>query len=164
MGNHRPFLVARLSLRPTRERHSLTPYLWGEIDMKKLVMLAALTMLSACSQKAEESKDATAAPVETATPAPAANTGTAPGTYDVKMADGTVASTIINADGTYEDIDAKGKTVKKGKYANKDGKDCFDPEGDETEACWALSPVAADGSFTATSPDGTAVTVTPKKS
>ena len=164
MGNHRPFLVAQLSLRPTRERHSLTPYLWGEIDMKKLVMLAALTMLSACSQKADESKDATAAPVETATPAPAANTGTAPGTYDVKMADGTVASTIINADGSYEDIDPKGKTVKKGKYAHKDGKDCFDPDGDETEACWALSPVAADGSFTATSPDGTAVTVTPKKS
>ena len=64
MGNHRPFLAIRLSLRPPRERHSLTPYLWGEIDMKKLVMLAALTMLSACSQKAEESKDAAAAPAE----------------------------------------------------------------------------------------------------
>lgn len=134
--------------------------------MKKMVMLAALTMLSACSQKAEESKDAAAAPAETAAPAPApvANPGTAPGRYDVKMADGTVASTVINADGSYEDIDPKGKTVKKGRYAHKDGKDCFDPDGDETEACWALSPVAADGSFTATSPDGTAVTVTPKKS
>jgi hypothetical protein len=152
-------------LRPPRERHSLTPYLWGDIDMKKLLLLAALTALSACSQKAEESKDTAAAPAETtAAPAPAASPGTAPGTYDVKMADGTMASTVINADGTYEDIDAKGKTVKKGKYANKDGKDCFDPEGDEAEECWALSPVAADGSFTATSPDGTAVTVTPKKS
>ena len=39
-----------------------------------------------------------------------------------------------------------------------------DPDGEEAEACWALSPVAADGSFTATAPDGTTVTVTPKKS
>ena len=132
--------------------------------MKKLVLLAALTALSACSQKAEESKDATAAPTETAAPAPAANPGTAPGTYDVKMADGTAASTIINADGTYADLDAAGKTVKKGKFAHKDGKDCFDPDGDEAEECWSLSPVAADGSFTATNPKGTTVTVAPKKS
>ena len=131
--------------------------------MKKLVMLAALTMLSACSQKAEESKDAPAAPVETAAPAPVANPGTAPGRYDVKMADGTVASTVINADGSYEDIDPKGKTVKKGKYTHKDGKDCFDPDGDEAEVCWTVSTPAPDGSFSATSPDGTAVTVTPKK-
>lgn len=132
--------------------------------MKKLVLLAALTALSACSQKAEESKDAAAAPTETAAPAPAVNPGTAPGTYDVKMADGTAASTIINADGTYADLDAAGKTVKKGKFAHKDGNDCFDPDGDEAEECWSLSPVAADGSFTATNPKGTTVTVTPKKS
>ena len=138
--------------------------------MKKLVLLATLATLSACSQKAEESKEPAAAPTETAAPAPAANPGTAPGSYDVKMADGTTASTastastVINADGTYVDTDAAGKTVKKGKFAHKDGKDCFDPDGDEAEACWALSPVAADGSFTATAPDGTAVTVTPKKS
>lgn len=129
--------------------------------MKKLFLLAALTALSACSQKTDESKDTAAAPTETA--APPADAGTAPGTYDVKMADGTVASTIINADGTYADIDAQGKTAKKGKFTHKHGKDCFDPDGDEGEACWALSPIAADGSFTATAPDGTAVTVTPKK-
>ncbi|RYD44940.1 MAG: hypothetical protein EOP63_03620 [Sphingomonadales bacterium] len=132
--------------------------------MKKLVLLAALATLSACSQKAEESKDAAAVPAEAAAPAPAATAGTAPGSYEVKMADGTTASTVINADGTYTDVDPTGKTVKKGKFAHKDGKDCFDPDGDEAEACWALSPVAADGSFTATAPDGTAVTVTPKKS
>ena len=133
--------------------------------MKKLVLLAALTALSACSQKAEESKDAAAAtPTETAAPAPAAPAGTAPGNYDVKMADGTVASTVINADGTYADTDPTGKVVKKGKFAHKDGKDCFDPDGDEAEECWSLSPVAADGSFTATNPEGTTVTVTPKKS
>ena len=130
--------------------------------MKKLVLLAALAALSACSQKAEESKDATAAPTETAAPAPAANPGTAPGTYDVKMADGTMASTVINADGTYVDTDPKGKEVK-GLYASHDGKDCFDPEGDALGMCWAVSKPGADGSFTATADDGTVVTVTPKK-
>lgn len=131
--------------------------------MQKLVLLAAIAALSACSQKAEESKETAAAPVEEMAPAASADSGTAPGTYDVKMADGTMASTTINADGTYVDSDAKGKIVK-GKFARKDGKDCFDPDGDAAEVCWTVSTPAADGSFSATAPDGTAVTVTPKKS
>lgn len=130
--------------------------------MKKLVLLAALTALSACSQKAEEKKEVAAAPTAEATPAPAADSGTPPGTYDVKMADGTMAVTTINADGTYVDTDAKGKAIK-GQYATHDGKDCFDPEGDEMGMCWAVTKPEADGSFTATADDGTVVTVTPKK-
>lgn len=130
--------------------------------MKKIVLLAALSMLAACSQKTEEKKETPAEPVAEATPAPAADSGTAPGTYDVKMADGTMGTTTINADGTYVDTDAKGKQVK-GLFATHDGKDCFDPEGDEMGMCWAVSKPAADGSFTATADDGTVVTVTPKK-
>jgi hypothetical protein len=131
--------------------------------MKKLVLLAALAALSACSQKADESKEPATAPAETAAPAAAGDSGTAPGTYDVKMADGTMGTTTINADGTYADTDAKGKVVK-GMFAHHDGKDCFDPEGDEPGMCWAISKPATDGSFTATADDGTVVTVTPKKS
>lgn len=130
--------------------------------MKKLVLLAALTALSACSQKAEEKKETAAAPTAETAPAPAADSGTQPGTYDVKMADGTMAVTTINADGTYVDTDAKGKAIK-GQYATHDGKDCFDPEGDEMGMCWAVTKPEADGSFTATADDGTVVTVTPKK-
>lgn len=130
--------------------------------MKKLVLFAALAALSACSQKAEETKETTAAPVEAAAPAEAVASGTQPGDYDVKMADGTMASTTINADGTYVDTDAKGKQVK-GQYATHDGKDCFDPDGDEMGMCWAVTKPGADGSFTATADDGTVVTVTPKK-
>lgn len=130
--------------------------------MKKLVLLAALTALSACSQKAEEKKEIAAEPAAEAAPAPAADSGTSPGTYDVKMADGTMATTTINADGTYVDTDAKGKAIK-GQYATHDGKDCFDPEGDEMGMCWAVTKPAADGSFTATADDGTVVTVTPRK-
>lgn len=131
--------------------------------MKKLVLIAAFSLLAACSQKAEEKKEVAAEPATGAPPAPAADSGTQPGTYDVKMADGTMATTTINADGTYVDTDAKGKQVK-GLFATHDGKDCFDPEGDEMGMCWAVTPPAADGSFTATADDGTVVTVTPKKS
>lgn len=130
--------------------------------MKKLLLLTALVALSACSQKAEESKETAAAPIETVTPAPVADSGTKTGTYDVKMADGTMATTVINADGSYVDTSAKGEIVK-GLYASKDGKDCFDPEGDALGACWDVTKPAADGSFTATSPEGTVVTVTPRK-
>ncbi|MBL0916830.1 MAG: hypothetical protein IBJ13_15410 [Sphingopyxis sp.] len=130
--------------------------------MKKLAWIAAFSLLAACSQKAEETKEVAAEPAAEATPAPAADSGTQPGTYDVKMADGSMATTTINADGTYVDTDPKGKEVK-GLYASHDGKDCFDPEGDEMGMCWAVSKPGADGSFTATADDGTVVTVTPKK-
>lgn len=135
--------------------------------MKKILLLAALAALSACSQKSEEKAEpAAATPTEAAAPAPAgpavAST-TAPGTYDVKLPDGTIATTVINADGTYVDTDPQGKQVK-GQYATHDGKDCFDPEGDALGMCWAVTKPGADGSFTATADDGTVVTVTPKKS
>ncbi|UKK85271.1 hypothetical protein L7H23_03920 [Sphingopyxis sp. BSN-002] len=130
--------------------------------MRKIVLLAALSMLAACSQKTEEKKETPAAPAAEAAPAAAADSGSPPGTYDVKMADGTMGTTTINADGTYVDTDAKGKQVK-GQYATHDGKDCFDPDGDEMGMCWATTKPSADGSFTATADDGTVVTVTPKK-
>ncbi|MGX7952638.1 hypothetical protein ACWPM1_08730 [Tsuneonella sp. HG249] len=125
--------------------------------MKKLIALAAIATLAACGERAEE-----AAPAETA--APEATTAAASddptGTYTVKMADGTTGTTVINADGTYVDTDKDGKQIK-GTFARKDGKDCFDPEGDDPEECWTVAPPAADGSVVATAPDGkTTVTVT----
>lgn len=157
-----PQLPPQLPLPHPPEGHSLRRALWGDIDMKKLVLLAAIAALSACGQKTEEKAETAAARTEAPAPAPAADSGTAPGTYDVKMADGTMATSTINADGTYVDTDAKGKQVK-GQYATHDGKDCFDPEGDEMGMCWAVTAPGADGSFTATADDGTVVTVTPKK-
>jgi hypothetical protein len=127
--------------------------------MKKLALFAAVAALSACNQKAEEAPAAT--DTATAEAAPMADAGVTPGTYDVKGSDGTMGTTLINADGTYVDTGKDGKETK-GTYARKDGKDCFDPEGDAAEECWAVSPVGADGSFTATAADGkTTVTVTP---
>lgn len=125
--------------------------------MKKIVLLAALAALSACSKKSEEAVPATAETSATASVAADSMVGT----YDVKMADGTMGKTVINADGTYVDTDAKDVEIK-GMFAVKDGKDCFDPEGDKPEECWTVEPPAADGSFKATSPDGK-MTVTVSK-
>lgn len=129
--------------------------------MKKFVLLAAACTIAACSQTAEEP----AAPAETTSAEPttaAADQGVTPGTYDVKMADGSVATTTINADGSYVDTGPEGEQVR-GAYARKDGRDCFDPAGDDPEMCWTVGETAADGSFTATSADGeTTVTVTPQ--
>jgi hypothetical protein len=124
--------------------------------MRIVLALAAVAALSACAEPAPEP-----AAEETAAAEPMAETGVAAGTYDVTDADGAMGKTTINADGTYVDTDAEG-TETRGAYVRRDGKDCFDPEGDEAEMCWTVTEPAADGSFTATAPDGTAVTVKPQ--
>jgi ABC-type transport system substrate-binding protein len=127
--------------------------------MKKLIALAALAALAACGDRTEE-----AAPEDTATAeatTAAAGMGEDPtGSYTVTMTDGSTGTTVINADGTYVDTDKDGKQVK-GTFARRDGKDCFDPEGEGAEECWTIGTTNPDGSFTATAPDGkTTVTVT----
>jgi hypothetical protein len=129
--------------------------------MKKLMIIAALSALAGCSQQAEKTAEAEAAPVEAAAP-PATESASLVGDFDVKMADGKMAKTTINADGTYVDTDPDGKETK-GKFAMKDGKECFDADGDEAELCWTSTKPGADGSFTSTSDKGDTVTVTPAK-
>lgn len=129
--------------------------------MKKLVMIAAIVALAGCSQQAEKQAEAESAPVEAAAPAEADSASLA-GDYDVKMADGKMGKTTINADGTFVDTGPDGKEVK-GKFAMKDGKECFDADGDEAEVCWTSAKPGADRSFTSTSDKGETVTVTPAK-
>ena len=129
--------------------------------MKNLFLMSALAALVACSPKSEEAAPpaAAAAPAETAAPAAPVVDPSAVGTYDVKYPDGTMAKTVINADGTFVDTDSKG-VEEKGMFTRNGDKDCFDPEGDKPAECWTSSAPGADGSFTSTSPDGkTTVTV-----
>ena len=127
--------------------------------MKKLVLIAAVAALSACNQTADEAPVATDTTAAMPEATPMADNGA--GTYDVKMADGTMGKTVINADGTYVDTDKDGKETR-GTYVRRDGKDCFDPEGDEAEMCWTSGPADSAGVFTSTSDDGKmTVTVTP---
>lgn len=130
--------------------------------MRNLFVVTAATLaLAACSQKAEEAPAADTAAAET-TAAAAADAGTQAGTYEVKGPDGkVVGKTTINADGTYVDTDPAGKEMR-GTFTRKDGKDCFDPEGDEGEECWTVTAPDASGAFKATSTDGkTTLTITP---
>lgn len=129
--------------------------------MKKLVIIAGLSALAACSQQAEKTAEAEAVPVEAAAPA-AADSASMAGDYEIKMADGKMAKTTINADGTYVDTGPDGNETK-GKFAMKDGKECFDADGDEAELCWTSTKPGADGSFTSTSDKGETVTVMPAK-
>ncbi len=88
--------------------------------------------------------------------------GSKPGTYEVKHADGTVTSTILNADGTYRDLAANGKLAAKGKWNVTAGKTCFAPSTKGAQAmCFKESPPAKDGSFKATPDKGKPVMVRP---
>ena len=124
--------------------------------MRIILTFAAVAALAACSEPAPEPM-----PEETATPEAMAEVGVTPGTYAVTDPDGAMGTTTINADGTYLDVEDEGNETR-GAYVRRGGQDCFDPEGDEAEMCWTVTPPAADGSFTATSADGTTVTVMPQ--
>jgi len=124
--------------------------------MKRLILIAALTgALAACNQAAEDTDEA--APAETAAATPAATPTSSAGTYEVTMKDGTKFTSVLNADGTYTDTDADGKTQETGKWEDRpDGKTCFDSEGgDDKVVCFTVGEAAADGSMTATPDDGT---------
>lgn len=121
--------------------------------MKKLVLVAALgAALGACSQSAEQADEPAA--TESATAMAAATPASSAGTYDVTAKDGTKFTSTLNADGTYQDADAAGKVTEKGMWADKDGKVCFDPEGDEAGICFTLGEAQADGTQVATPDDG----------
>ena len=132
--------------------------------MKRLAIIAPLALLAAC-----EARDDAAAPEAAATetmPADAAATAPAvvatPGSYDVTLPDGTKFVSTLMADGTYVDRDADDKVTEKGTWAMKDGKACFDPEGDAPESCSTSSTPAADGSFESTNPEGAVAKVVPR--
>ena len=132
--------------------------------MKKLVLVAALSAaLGACSQAAEEADDtATAAATETPaveeTTAAAAAADSPAGTYEYTL-DGKATTSVLKPDGSYEDSQG-GKVTEKGLWSEHDGKVCFDPEGDDTPGtCYVTTEPDAAGVFTATSDDGTALTI-----
>ena len=130
--------------------------------MKKLILIAGIALLAACSEKQEAAAPETAAsdamPVDAgATPAVAEAT---PGAYDVTRADGTKLVSTLNADGTYQRD--YGESVEKGTWVGRGDQTCFDPEGDAAETCNTRGPSAAGGSFESTNPEGAVSKVVPR--
>ena len=110
--------------------------------MKKLVLIAALTALAACSQKADEApavaetamaSDTTAA---TSDAVPMAVDGKPDaGTYDSTGPDGKITKQTINADGTIVLV-TDGKTSK-GTWTKKGAADyCITMEGQTAPTCY----------------------------
>lgn len=122
--------------------------------MRIALCLAAALAVTGC-QKAET-------PPAEPTEAAAVATPTSPalaGTYNIVDKDKKQSTLVIAADNTYS-YTAETASAK-GTVAVKDGKGCYDPEGDKDPVmCWTNSEPAADGSWTATSDDGQVVTVT----
>jgi hypothetical protein len=123
--------------------------------MNRLVLVAALAgALAACGDAAEESDEPEAAATTEAAPEAAATSSA--GTYDVTLADGSKFTSVLNADGTYQDTGADGAVTEKGTWEDTDGKTCFDSEGgDDKIICFTVGEAAADGSMVATPDDGT---------
>lgn len=121
--------------------------------MKKLVILAACAALAACGSKEAEAPADTAEPAGTTLDSTA--TGAVAGTYEVKLADGSVTMQTINADGTYVDATPDGTRIGGGTWRTGDqGTMCFDPEGDEAEECYSGGAPGDDGSFAMRGEDG----------
>ena len=133
--------------------------------MRSLAILAPLALLAACGDRDQAAAPEAAAsdtmPMDASTATAGAEAaGPQPGKYDVTAPDGTKMVAELKADGTYQDWQGD-KVVEKGTWAVKDGKTCFDAEGDEAEVCYTDGPAAADGSFDATGPDGKVTKVAP---
>jgi hypothetical protein len=128
--------------------------------MRLLVIAASLAVLAACGPAPKKEPAAE----ETVAAEPAAMTtanGTVAGTYMVTGPDGSEATSVLNADGTFTDTAADG-TVSEGTWAVVDGKTCFTAkEEGATPECWTEAAPGEDGSFTATSDAGATVTVRP---
>ncbi|WP_133365449.1 membrane lipoprotein lipid attachment site-containing protein [Qipengyuania sediminis] len=132
---------------------------------KTLCVLGATLALAACNQRAEttaDGADTTAATTATTAtiPSPAATqaaTGSMVGSYQMTTADGTRIDLTVNPDGTYRQV-SKGEETR-GTWRMQGSQACWDAEGATPEQCWTTSAPGADGSFTATEPNGTKITV-----
>ncbi|WP_306095614.1 hypothetical protein [Qipengyuania flava] len=82
--------------------------------------------------------------------------GNIAGTYEVKLADGSVTLQTINPDGTYVDATPDGTRTGGGTWRTGDnGTMCFDPEGNDPEECYTGGAPGEDGAFEMRGEDGT---------
>lgn len=127
--------------------------------MRTIMLIAGLAALAACSKPADApaAADSSAAPVADAS---AATSASPAGDYTFVNKEKKTGKLTVAADNSYV-VTLPDGTVQKGTVANKDGKSCYDGEGDTPPTmCWTNGEPAADGTWIATSDDGQVVTVT----
>ncbi|OZA93011.1 hypothetical protein U4960_06555 [Altererythrobacter sp. H2] len=129
--------------------------------MKKIVLVAALAALSACSQS-EAPAEPVAAEEPAAAPAAAtvaADGGPSTGMFKITQQDGTVFTEEVRPDGTYTSTSATGET-ETGRWVQKSPNE-YCTTGDEegaAEVCHSET-VGEDGVWTSTDPEGKTGTV-----
>jgi len=123
--------------------------------MKKIMLVAALTLVAACSQEpAAPDTDATPEAVATEVATLAADGKPSTGKFEVTMADGTKVTVDVKPDGTYSAVGADGATVDTGKWEQKSPElycETSDEEG-ATQKCYS-EKVDENGVYTSTDPD-----------
>jgi len=122
--------------------------------MKKIILVAGIVTLAACSQP-EATEDA--APTEEATEAAAATTaadgGPSFGIFEVTLADGTKIVDTLSEDGTYETKDADGKVIETGKWEQKSPEEyCATPDAEGAEQVCYEEHVDENGLYTSKNP------------
>ncbi|QKG70109.1 hypothetical protein [Erythrobacter mangrovi] len=108
--------------------------------MKRIALVAALAVISACSQSAEAPEaEATTETTAEAVPAEvmAADGGPAYGKFKITQADGTSFTDDVRPDGTYTSTAADGTVMQSGTWVQKPGEYCTtkDEEG-AVEECY----------------------------
>ena len=122
--------------------------------MKKFLVIAACGALAACgSNDAEPTVDTPTNTTQAGTTDTASASQMA-GTYEMTMGDGTVVRQQVNTDGSYVATDLQGAELERGTWRQEGSELCYDPQGADAEECWIGGTPGADGTFQATSSDG----------
>ena len=121
--------------------------------MKKIIVIAAIAALAACSKPAESpAADASAAPEPAAVAGPVAADGkSSVGTFKITASDGKIYTEVVKADGTYEGM-TDGKVTETGKWDQKNPNlYCVTKDG-EKEEC--NEEKIENGVWTSKNPEG----------
>ena len=114
--------------------------------MKRIALIVIVGALGACSKPADESPAAPAA-------AETASDDSIAGSYRVVRADGSSYTSVINADGTYSEVE-NGATRETGRWQAEGERTCYDPDGPAGRVCYSFSEPtqpAEEGTFLAKS-------------
>lgn len=127
------------------------------MSLKKFVIAATCVALAGCGSSEVEAPEAEAENAEAEEfTLDSTAMGNIAGTYEVKLADGSVSMQTINSDGTYVETTPDGTRIGGGTWRTGDnGTMCFDPEGNDPEECYTGGAPGEDGAFEMRGEDGT---------